>query len=101
VTYHRQDIVLALLHRVVNEAKNTHQLAGKLRNEQGLGHLDQAPCRVTLGKGFQEFDAAQLKALNERLRPELSRTADEAHAALAAHPLRVSWGRAAPAGRDQ
>ena len=67
VTYHRQDIVLALLHRVVNEAKNTHQLAGKLRNEQGLGHLDQVPCRVTLGKGFQEFDAAQLKALNERL----------------------------------
>jgi len=67
VTYRRQDIVLALLHRVVNEAKNIKQLAGKLRNEHLLGHLEMAPSRVTLGKGFQEFDAGKLAALNERL----------------------------------
>ncbi|MCP4932792.1 MAG: transposase [bacterium] len=67
VTYTERDIVLALLHRLVLEAKNISQLAGKLRNGKHVGHLDLAPSQVTLGHAFQEFDGEKLKALNERL----------------------------------
>ncbi len=67
VTYTARDIVLALLHRLVTEAKNIHQLAGKLRNGKNFGHLNHAPGQVTLGDAFGKFDGEKLKALNERL----------------------------------
>lgn len=67
VTYRRRDIVLALLHRVMVTAKNMTQLAGVLRNKRGLGELEIAPSRVTLGEGFADFDADKLAALNQRL----------------------------------
>ena len=67
VTYTERDIVLAFLHRLVTEAKNINQLAGKLRNGKNLGQLKLAPGQVTLGQAFKEFDGKKLKALNERL----------------------------------
>jgi hypothetical protein len=67
VTYTERDIVLALVHRLVTEAKNISQLAGKLRNGKHIGHLGLAPSQVTLGHAFREFDGEKLKALNERL----------------------------------
>ena len=67
VTYTARDSVFALLHRLVTETKNIHQLAGKLRNGKQFGHLKLAPSQVTLGQAFGEFDAEKLKALNERL----------------------------------
>ncbi len=66
-TYTERDIVLALLHRLVLEAKNINQLARKLGNNKGLGLLKLAPSQVTLGKAFKEFEAKKLEALNERL----------------------------------
>ena len=67
VTYTARDIVLALVHRLVTEAKDINQLAGKLRNSTQFGHLELAPSQVTLGHAFKEFDGETLKALNERL----------------------------------
>ncbi len=67
VAYTERDIVLALVHRLVAEAKNINQLAGKLRNSKHFGHLELAPSQVTLGHAFREFDGEKLKALNERL----------------------------------
>ena len=66
-TYTGRDIVLALMHRVVTEAKNISQLAGKLRNGKNFGHLKMAPSQVTLGQAFGKFDGQKLKGLNERL----------------------------------
>jgi hypothetical protein len=66
-SYTGRDIVLALVHRVVTEAKTISQLAGKLRNGKHFGHLKLAPSQVTLGQAFGEFDGQKLKALNERL----------------------------------
>jgi len=67
VTYTARDLVSALLHRLVTEAKNINQLAGKLRNGKQFGHLKLAPSQVTLGQALAEFDAEKLKALHERL----------------------------------
>ncbi len=84
VSYTGRDIVLALLHRLVTEAKNINQLAGKLRNGKNFGHLKMAPSQVTLGQGFGEFDGEKLKALNERLmkRSRHSRRGKEVRAGI-------------------
>lgn len=66
-TYRPQDLILALLHRVITEANNLTQLANKLQNAQGRGELELAPSRVTLGQAFAKLDAKKLEKLNKRL----------------------------------